>query len=57
MDQNRYNENIYDNANTAFLTYFQYPMLVTPRTESLSFADALFGPSNKRIDYFKNLQK
>ena len=57
MDQNRYTENIYDNANTAFLTFFENPMLVTPRRESLSFADALFGPSNKRIDYFKNLPK
>ena len=56
-DQNRYTNNTYDNATTAFLTYFDLPQLVTPRKESLSFAEALFGPEKKNIDYFKNLPK
>ena len=56
-DQNRYTNNKYDNATTAFLTYFDLPQLVTPRKESLSFAEALFGPEKKNIDYFKNLPK
>ena len=57
QEQNRYTNNIYDNATTAFLTYFDLPQLVTPRKESLSFAEALFGPEKKNIDYFKNLPK
>ena len=56
-EQNRYTNNTYDNATTAFLTYFDLPQLVTPRKESLSFAEALFGPEKKNIDYFKNLPK
>jgi hypothetical protein len=56
-DQNSYTNNTYDNATTAFLTYFDLPQLVTPRKESLSFAEALFGPEKKNIDYFKNLPK
>ena len=56
-DQKRYTNNTYDNATTAFLTYFDLPQLVTPRKESLSFAEALFGPEKKNIDYFKNLPK
>ena len=56
-DQNRYTNNTYDNATTAFLTYFDLPQLVTPRKESLSFAEALFGPEKKNKDYFKNLPK
>ena len=56
-EQNRYTNNTYDNATTAFLTYFDLPQLITPRKESLSFAEALFGPEKKNIDYFKNLPK
>ena len=57
QEQNRYTNNIYDNATTAFLTYFDLPQLVTPRKESLSFSEALFGPEKKNIQYFKNLPK
>ena len=56
FEQNRYNNNIYENAATTFIHPLDLPEQVCNRKESLSFTEALFGRNDKNILAFQRFK-